>query len=133
MILARRLSLAFSAGVVGALVASAVLWAAGRYGLSAALGVGIAPVWASGWLYPRLVLGGFWGLLFCVPLRLGTFWLGVVLSLAPTAFTLLWEYPYRAGYGWFGLELGLLTPLLVWTGSLVWAWSGLAWLRITGR
>lgn len=130
---ARRLSLCFSAGVVGALVASAVLWAAGRYGVSAAMGVGIAPVWAGAWLHPRLVFGGLWGLLFCMPLRLNMVWTGVVLSLAPTAFMLLWEYPYRAGYGWFGLELGLLTPLLIWASHLVWAWSGLWWLRMTGR
>ncbi len=133
MIWARRLSLCFSAGVVGALVGSAGLWAAGRYGVSSALGVGIAPVWVSGWLYPRLVLGGLWGLLFAVPLRANMFWLGVLLSLIPTAYILLWEYPYRAGYGWFGVELGLLTPLLIWAASLIWAWSGLLWLQLTGR
>ncbi len=133
MISARRLSLAFSAGVVGALVSSAALWAAGRYGLNAAIGVGIAPAWISAWLYPRLVLGGLWGLLFCVPLRAHTFWLGVLLGLVPTAYILLWEYPYQAGYGWFGMELGLLTPLPIWAASLIWAWSGLLWLHLTGR
>ncbi|MFA5939425.1 MAG: hypothetical protein WC809_08735 [Sinimarinibacterium sp.] len=129
----RALSLAFAAGVIGALINSLAVWAAGRYGLTAALGVGIAPALIPAWLYPRLVWGGLWGLQLLLPLRGHPFVLGIVLSLAPTLFQLLCMFPYRSGYGWLGLELGVLTPVLVWVFNLIWAWTAIAWLRMTGR
>ena len=129
----RTLSLCFAAGVVGALVNSLAAWAAGRYGLTAALGVGLAPVLAPAWIYSRLVWGGLWALQLALPLRRSPVLLGLLISIAPTVFQLLWVYPYRLGYGWLGLELGLLTPVLVWAFNLVWAWSAVAWLRWTGR
>ncbi|MEQ1440264.1 hypothetical protein AAG565_12965 [Fontimonas sp. SYSU GA230001] len=129
----RSLSLAFAAGVFGALINSLAVWAAGRYGLTAALGVGIAPALIPAWLYPRLVWGGLWGLQLLLPLRGPAVMLGIVLSVAPTLFQLLWMFPFHSGYGWLGLELGLLTPVLVWMFNLVWAWSTLAWLHLTGR
>lgn len=129
----RALSLAFAAGLAGALVSSLAMWAAGRYGVTAALGVGIAPALLPAWLYARLVWGGLWGLQLLLPLRRSPFVLGLVLSVAPTAFQLLWMFPYRSGYGWLGLELGVPTPVLVWLFNLIWAWSAVAWWRATGR
>ncbi len=129
----RRLSLCFAAGAFGALINSTLLWVAGHYGLTAAVGVAIAPQLAPAWLYPRLVWGGLWGLQLALPLRHSPLQLGILLSLAPTAFQLLWVFPYRSGHGWLGLELGLLTPVLVWSFNLIWGWAAVAWLRGTGR
>ncbi|NKF23175.1 hypothetical protein G7Y82_12685 [Solimonas sp. C16B3] len=128
----RSLSLAYAAGTVAALVSSVALWAAGHFGVTAKLHVGIAPVLTFNWLYPRLVIGGLWGLQLLVPLSRGPFVRGILLSLAPTLLLLLWIYPFHDGLGWGGLRLGLLTPLLVWAVYLVWGWTAVLWSRSTG-
>jgi hypothetical protein len=75
----------FAAGCVGALANSFTVWAFGQYGITQALGVAIVPALSSSWLYPRIVWGGIWGLLFILPildsklLRKGS-----ILSLFPT-------------------------------------------------
>lgn len=128
----RRLSLAFVAGLVGALASSLALWAAARFGLNARLHVAMAPVLSLNWLYPRLVIGGLWGCLLILPLARGPLLRGLLLSLPPAAVQLLWIFPMQAGLGWLGLELGLLTPAYVWASWLVWAWIAVLWTRITG-
>ena len=62
-------ALAFSAGALGGLANSLFIWILGVAGVTAALGVAIAPELTAGWLYPRLVWGGLWGALFLLPLR----------------------------------------------------------------
>ena len=47
---------------------SLTVWIFGVIGITYALGVKIAPALSAPWLYPRLVWGGIWGLLFLVPL-----------------------------------------------------------------
>ena len=64
----RDLSLAFAAGAVGALANSIAVWLAGDHGLTAALGLKVAPELTAAWLYPRLVWGGIWGLLLVLPI-----------------------------------------------------------------
>ena len=64
-----RAAVSFAAGAFGALINSPGVWAAGAYGLTASIGVAIAPALTAGWLYPRLVWGGLWGFLFLLPLR----------------------------------------------------------------
>ena len=82
----RSYLLSYAAGNVGGLLNSLALWLAGSYGLTAALGVSIAPSLSPEWLYPRLVWGGLWGLLFAMPL-LAQHWLrrALLLSLLPSA------------------------------------------------
>jgi hypothetical protein len=116
----KKLLIFFAAGCLGALANSVMLWALGNYGITKALGVAIAPALSPSWLYPRIVWGGIWGLLFIVPLldtklvRKGTF-----LSLFPTAVQLFVVFPH-SGKGTAGLELGMLTPLLVVFVNWVW-------------
>lgn len=131
--LARSLALCFAAGTMGALANGLALWIAGRAGLTAALGVAIAPDLTAAWLYPRLVWGGLFGLLFALPLSFrsaGT--RGLAVSLAPTLAQLLYFFP-RAGGGALGLELGAATPLVVLLANAVWGLAASAWLRWTGR
>ena len=64
----RNLSLVFGAGCWGALWNSLAVWLFGFLGVAGILGVKIAPALTAPWLYPRLVWGGIWGLLFLVPL-----------------------------------------------------------------
>ena len=117
----KKLLIFFAAGCVGALANSITVWAFGNYGITKALGVSIAPALSSSWLYPRIVWGGIWGLLFILPmldsklLRKGS-----ILSLFPTAVQLFVVFPFKAGKGMAGLELGVFTPLLVLFFNWVW-------------
>ncbi len=131
--LARTLSLCFAAGALGALANSFAVWEAGRSGVLGALGVSLAPSWTLAWLYPRLVWGGLWGLLFALPLSIPSWAMrGLALSLAPALAQLLIFFP-RAGKGVLGLELGALTPACVLVFDAIWGLAASAWLRWTGR
>jgi hypothetical protein len=129
----KKVSLAFSAGVVGALINSLAVWLFGALKLHNLLHVGIAPVLSAQWLYPRLVWGGMWGLLFATPLLRKQGWSrGLWLSLAPTCAQLLYFFPYQAHKGFLGFELGLLTPVVVIAFNALWGMAVVAWLRVTG-
>ncbi len=117
----QRLALAFSAGVAGGLANSLTVWLFGLLGITAALGVGIAPTLSAQWLYPRLVWGGMWGILLLIPVALTHPWRrGLLLSLGPTVVQLLVVFPIKADKGMFGLDLGTLTPLFVLIFNGVW-------------
>jgi hypothetical protein len=130
--LARRLSLLFAAGAVGALANSLAVWGAGELGVARALGVAIEPGLTPAWLYPRIVWGGLWGALFLLPVSRER-WVrrGLVLSLGPTLAQLLVVFPLASGKRVFGLELGALTPLLVLVYNAVWGVAASGWLRLT--
>lgn len=126
----RRASLGYAAGSLGGLVNSLAVVAAGRFGVSAALGVAIHPALTPPWLYPRLVWGGLFGLLLALPLRLGPVSRALLVSLVPTAVQLLVVFPLMAGKGVLGLELGAATPLFVLAANAVWGLAAVAWLRV---
>lgn len=117
----KKLLIVFAAGCVGALANSLTVWLFGDMGISHSLGVAISPPLSPTWLYPRIVWGGLWGLLFALPfLQTRLFWKGTLLSLLPTAVQLFIIFPFKAHKGIAGLELGLLTPLLVLFFNWVW-------------
>ncbi len=132
--LARKISLVFAAGVLGALLNSLTVWAAGEFGITATAGVKIAPKLSAAWLYPRLVWGGIWGILFLLPMMQSSIWYrGLIYSLGPTLVQLFVVFPMKAQKGAMGLELGALTPLFVVVFNAIWGWTAAIWLRWTGR
>lgn len=127
----RTLSLVFAAGCVGALANSLVVWLFGDLGINGALGVSIAPKLTPAWLYPRIVWGGIWGLLFLLPiLRNSILVRGFVYSLGPTLVMLFVVFPLKAKKGMLGLDLGSLTPVMVLFFNAVWGVSAALWLRL---
>ncbi|MBU1054183.1 MAG: hypothetical protein KKC46_10180 [Proteobacteria bacterium] len=117
----KKLLIYFAAGCLGALANSLVVWLFGDLGISKSLGVSIAPALTSGWLYPRIVWGGIWGLIFFLPmLSSKPFSKGTLLSLFPTMVQLFVVFPYKANKGIAGLDLGLLTPALVFLFNWIW-------------
>jgi hypothetical protein len=111
----------FAAGCLGALVSSLVVWLFGDLGISKSLGVSIAPALTLSWLYPRIVQGGIWGLIFLLPLlNSRPFSKGTVLSLFPTITQLFVVFPFMTYHGFAGLKLGLLTPALVFLFNWIW-------------
>ena len=125
----RSLSICFTAGVVGGLFNGVFVWAAGAFGLTAMLGVAIAPAWAPSWLYQRLVWGGVWGVLFLLPFLEGSVFLrGLLYGLPPSAVQLAVIFPNVLGKGMWGLELGALTPALVLAANTVWGLAAAWWV-----
>ena len=130
----RRLSLVFAAGCLGGLANSLAVWAAGASGFTGALGVKLAPAFTPAWLYPRLVWGGLWGLLFLLPIRrLSYVFRGLVFSLAPALAQLLLFFPLKNPENLWGLKLGVLTPLLVLGFNAVWGLAAGLWLSLAGE
>lgn len=130
----RKISLYFAAGSLGGLVNSIALWLFGAYGINTALNVAIQPRLTPGWLYPRIVWGGLWGLLFLLPLVKSRFALrGLILSLGPTLVQLLYIFPTVQHKGLLGVKLGTLTPVLVILLNAVWGITAALWLRIVDR
>lgn len=117
----KKIMVFFAAGCLGALANSLAVWLFGYFGLSAQMGVAIAPSLTPQWLYPRIVWGGLWGLLFLLPmLDAKLLQKGAILSLFPTAIQLFVVFPLKAHKGVAGFDLGLLTPLLVLFFNWVW-------------
>jgi len=117
----RLLYIVFAAGCIGGLANSLTVWFFGDMGLTAALHVAIAPHLSASWLYPRIVWGGLWGLLFLLPLlQSKPLVQGTILSLFPTAIQLFVVFPMLAHKGMGGLELGLFTPAFVILFNWVW-------------
>ena len=119
--LAKRLTVIFAAGCLGGLANSLAVWLFGAYGVTKTLGVRISPDLSPTWLYPRLVWGGIWGLLFLLPVfRSSVLKRGLLLSLGPTIIQLFVVFPYKADQGMMGMGLGALTPLLVFVFNAIW-------------
>ena len=117
----KKLLICFAAGCLGALANSLTVWAFGEYGINKQLGVAMAPALTTAWLYPRIVWGGIWGFLFVLPfLNTRLITKGALISLFPTLLQLFVIFPLQAKKGYFGLELGLYTPVLVTFFNLIW-------------
>ena len=132
--LSKNISMVFAAGCLGGLVNSLAVWIFGDLGINAVLGVRIAPALTPQWLYPRIIWGGIWGLLFLLPLmRSRILSRGIIFSLGPTLVQLFVVLPLKAGKGYMGLDLGTLTPLLVFFFNAIWGIATAIWLRWAGR
>jgi hypothetical protein len=119
------LAVCFCAGLLGALGNSLVAWIAGKWGLTAMMGVALAPELTTAWLYPRLIWGGLWGLFyyFTVSHRHNRrHWVrkGLWVSLVPTLVQLFYIYPEQTTHGLMGIGLGFYTPVFVFAFNLVW-------------
>ena len=123
------LSTAFTAGALGAAANSAALLAGVHFGVLRDIHVMLAPHYAPGWLYLRLVWGGLWGLLLLIPVGRGLITRGLFWSLAPTLFQLLWVFPHKTPLGLFGMGAGQLTPLVVLVVNGIWGLAAALWLR----
>lgn len=124
----RNASLAFSAGCFGGLLNSLAAWALGTAGITAALGVAMAPELTPAWLYPRIVWGGLWGFLFLLTVPKAPWAVrGLVFSLGPSLVMLFVVFPAKTAAGMLGLGLGAATPAIVLVLNAVWGLSA-AWL-----
>ena len=133
----REASLAFAAGTFGGLINSLTVWLFGLLSITALLGVKIAPALTPAWLYPRLVWGGLWGLLFLLSLAgfiRKPLWIqGLLYSLAPSLVQLFLVFPIKDSKGLLGLSLGTLTPVVVLVFNAIWGLATAFWLHLVYR
>lgn len=133
------LAVCFCAGLLGGLGSSLLAWLLGHWGITALIQVQFAPELTAAWLYPRLIGGGLWGLLFFLLVghphsRRGWIRKGLWLSLLPSAVQLLLILPDQPGAGYFGLGLGQAMPALVLLLNAVWGFGlGLFTRLLWGR
>ena len=117
----KKLLICFAAGCLGALANCLTAWAFGTHGITSQFHVAMAPALTPAWLYPKIVWGGLWGFLFAIPwLSAKPLTKGAFLSLFPTLFQFLVVFPFQTPNGYFGLKLGMYTPLFVIFYNLVW-------------
>lgn len=114
--------LVYAAGSLGAVLQIVVMSLAVHYGFTQDLGVRIAASYSPSWMYPRIVWGGLWGLVFLLPILSGSLLMrSAVLSLIPACVQLFIIYPFYEGKSFAGLSQGMLTPLVVLFFWWVWA------------
>jgi hypothetical protein len=127
----RKLSCAYAAGTVGALIACLLLWLLGREGLSAWLGISLRPGLTSHWLVGHMLWGGLFGLPLALPiLESRVAMRGLLAALVPSAYTLLIYFP-RIGRGILGTGYGPLTPVLLAVVFALWGLAAAGWYRQT--
>jgi hypothetical protein len=115
----------FCAGLLGALCSGIVAWLSGSWGLPDLLSVRMAPALTKQWIYPQLIWGGLWGLVYFLTVGARSsrrHWTRKALwiSLLPSAFQLFVVYPYWTGQGLLGFNLGDFTALFIVAYNLVW-------------
>lgn len=138
MTFSQRLSLAFSAGAVGALANIAFLALAGALGLVAALGIDSPKPPMPGFLYKQMVWGGLWGFIFLLPIPDWSWWLrGLLFGLLASLSTMVIFMPMIhlppgsvfADPGYFGLGWGALMPVLVLGANSAWGLVAAHWYQ----
>jgi len=129
---ARAVSLCFAAGAAGALATWILGDLAARVGWAHRIRFALAPAFAGGMLFRRLVFGGVFGQLLLLPFPPAQ-WVrrGLVIGLVPAGVQLLVVFPYVRGHGFFGLDLGLEMPFVVLFWSAVWGVAASWWHKLT--
>ncbi|GGY70316.1 hypothetical protein GCM10011613_13430 [Cellvibrio zantedeschiae] len=121
----------FAAGCVGAVIQCLIMWLFTHYGITHALHVNLAGSLAPAWMYPRIVWGGLWGLLFLLPILASSLVArSFVIALIPAGVQLFVIYPFYESKGVAGLSLGLLTPFVVLFFFWVWALAAAITIKV---
>ncbi len=115
----------FTAGLLGAVVSSLFLWGCNEWGVTSMLGVNMVQTLELPKLYPNVLIGGLWGLVYFFTVgipRHRRHWVrkGLWFSLLPSLVAIFYLYPYIYHRGMAGFDLGTLTPLLIVVTNLVW-------------
>ena len=111
---ARAVALCFAAGAAAGFLKCVAAWLALRYGVAAQFGAHVAGSLAPAAIYPRVVIGGLWGLLFLLPMARnsvlvsGLLW-GVVVAAAELVL-----FPLIGGRTPALLNMTALFALLLW-------------------
>jgi len=125
----KALIFVFLAGGLGGLTSGILVWALGAGGVTPALGFAMVPELTFGWMFRRVFASAIWGIIFLIPVyRNSPVMKGIVLGILPWLSSVLIVFPYRMNVGFFGLELGLGTPVWTLFFGAVWGVTGTLFL-----
>ena len=115
----------FTAGLLGAIASSVFLWGCNEWGVLATLGVKMKQTLDLPAFYPKMMIGGLWGLVYFFTVgipRHRRHWVrkGLWFSLLPSLVAIFYLYPNVYHRGMAGFDLGMLTPLVIVVTNLVW-------------
>ncbi|WP_299004467.1 hypothetical protein [uncultured Shewanella sp.] len=118
----KRVLVLFGAGCIGALLASLLFWLLTYLGLGHYVKFPYFPVLSAGWLYPKVLWGGVYGLLLLIPILESKLWLKVILlSILITLVHLFIALPFSVYRGAAGLNIGLYAFLFALLFNFLWA------------
>ncbi len=132
----QKMSLAFTAGAIGAVANVVFVAIVAAVGITALLGIDSPRPSMPAFLYKQVVWGGLWGLVLVLPLLRGKWWLrGLVLGFFASLATMLIFLPRIqlpagapfASPGLFGLGWGEMMPLLILVANSVWGLTAAWW------
>ncbi len=119
----------FVAGGLGGLTSGLLVWALGAIGITPALGFNMVPELTIGWMARRVFASGLWGVIFLIPIfNTSPVTKGGVLGILPWLSSILIVFPYTMGIGFFGLGLGMGTPIWTLFFGAVWGVTGTLFL-----
>jgi hypothetical protein len=126
-----HISVAFTGGLLAAVVKNAMWWFLARHGLAEPYASAFAPHLTLNAIAPHLIWGGAWGLTFAIAVGPRAWWVrGVLWSLGPMLVELFYTLPH-SGYGTLGQGLGSLAGAAVLAGYLVWGLVTALWIRLS--
>ena len=126
-------SQAFSAGASAAFLTCILVWFAGAVGITDSYGISIKPKLEMLWLYPYIIHGGLWALIYNFPfLQKATVIRGIILSFIPCSFHLFVLYPVFFNEGIMGTRLGDYTPFFIIIAYAIWGVLTSVFLRHSG-
>jgi len=129
----KNISGALAAGLIAALLQCVGIQLLGHFGVTSFHGISLTPKLTMAWLYPRLVWGSIWGLLFAFPLfKDQPFWRGILFSMGPTLMVFLKFVP-GMGKSVLGFTFGSLAPELVLLLNIGWGIIAAFWYRESQR
>ncbi len=119
----------FVAGAIGGFVSGIAVWALGQAGITPALGFNMVPDPDFRWMSGRMFASGLWGIIFLIPIyRNSPVLKGAVLGILPWLSSILIVFPYKMHIGFFGLGLGMATPLWTLFFGCLWGVAGMVFL-----
>ncbi|PLX99689.1 MAG: hypothetical protein C0622_10160 [Desulfuromonas sp.] len=115
----------YVAGLLGGIVAGLFIWGCNTWGITALLNINYVQVLGLEAFYPRMLVGGLWGLGYFFTVgtpRQRRHWIRKALwySVIPSAFALFYLHPYVYHQGLAALDMGMLAPLLIVVSNLIW-------------
>ena len=89
----------------------------------------MVPEFTFRWMSGRVFVSAIWGVIFLIPIyRNSPVIKGAVLGILPWLSSVLFVFPYRMDIGFFGLEIGMGTPLWTLFFGMVWGVTGTVFL-----
>lgn len=112
----------YGAGSLAALLACSVILLIQILGLSQLIQLPSFPVLSQSWLYPKVIWGGLLSLCFVLPfMSSNTLVKSAVLALVISLVELFFALPFNLYHGVMGLNVGMVTFLIMLGFNLVWA------------